>query len=73
MRHSEMQELLTPREAAEYLSVPLSWIYERTRSRAIPIRKLGRHVRIPRGEFLAWIESDGRAPEMVTEGSMSLT
>ena len=54
-------DLMTVEEAAEYLKVPKSWVYERTRLRAIPIRKLGRHVRIPRNEFLAWIEREGLA------------
>ncbi len=51
--------LLTVHEAAEYLKVPVSWIYERTRTRAIPVRKIGRHCRIPRDEFLEWIEREG--------------
>ena len=56
MQLSELGDLLTVEEVAEYLRVPRSWVYERTRCRAIPIRKLGRHVRIPRDELLAWIE-----------------
>ena len=55
MQLEPQNELLTVQEAAEYLRVPISWVYERTRTRAIPIRKLGRHVRIPRSELLAWI------------------
>ena len=55
---SEAGDLLTVKEAADYLKVPLSWIYERTRTRAIPIRKIGRHVRVPRDEFLAWIDRE---------------
>ena len=52
-------DLLTVEEAANYLRVPISWVYERTRTRSIPVRKLGRHVRIPRSELLAWIEKEG--------------
>ena len=59
MRAPSSDELLTVREAADYLKVPVSWIYQRTRTRAIPVRKLGGHVRIPRGELLAWIEKEG--------------
>ena len=51
--------LWTPQEAASYLKVPVSWIYERTRNRAIPVRKIGRHVRIPAEEFIGWIEREG--------------
>ncbi|MFL2542446.1 MAG: helix-turn-helix domain-containing protein [Candidatus Latescibacterota bacterium] len=49
------EELLTVNEVAEYLRVPRSWVYERTRLGLIPLRKIGRHIRIPRGEFLEWI------------------
>ena len=59
MQQSLLEDLLTVEEAAAYLRVPMSWIYERTRCNAIPMRKLGRHVRIPRNEFLAWIEREG--------------
>ena len=52
----ENNELLTVLEAADYLKVPVSWIYERTRTRAIPVRKIGRHCRIPKVELLAWID-----------------
>ena len=48
-------ELLTPKETAALLKVPISWIYERTRKRTIPVIKLGRHVRIPMDELLVWI------------------
>ena len=50
---------LTPKEAAALLRVPISWIYDRTRTREIPLRKLGRHVRIPKDELLAWIDQEG--------------
>ena len=59
MQTSQLSDLLTVDEAAAYLRVPKSWIYERTPTRAVPVRKLGRHVRIPRNEFLAWIEQQG--------------
>ena len=59
MRKLELDEFLTVDEAAAVLKVPKSWVYERTRTRAIPVRKLGRHVRIPRGELLAWVEAQG--------------
>ena len=58
----ELSDLLTVAEAAAYLKVPKSWIYERTRSHQIPVRKLGRHCRIPMIQFLAWIESQAKIP-----------
>ena len=59
MTVAELDDLLTVEEVADYLKVPKSWIYERTRTRAIPVRKIGRHVRIPRDELLAWVEREG--------------
>jgi excisionase family DNA binding protein len=57
---ANLPDLLTVGEAARHLRVPKSWVYERTRTREIPVRKLGRHVRIPREPFLEWIENDGK-------------
>ena len=52
MQHDE---LLTVREAATLLKVTPNWIYERTRLNAIPMRKIGGHVRIPRNELAEWV------------------
>ena len=54
MQHDE---LLTVREAATLLKVAPNWIYERTRLRALPMRKIGGHVRIPRKELMEWIDT----------------
>ena len=56
-----LDDLLTVAEAASYLKVPVSWVYQRTRTGAIPVRKLGGLVRIPRDEFLEWIEEKAAA------------
>lgn len=58
---TSQNDLLTVGEAAQYLRVPKSWIYERTRTRSIPVRKLGHHVRIPKNELVAWVEREGAA------------
>ena len=58
--------LLTVREAAEYLRVPVSFVYERTRTGRIPVRRIGpRLVRIPHEELLRWIEAGGEMPDHV--------
>ena len=67
-----LDDLLTVDEVAGYLKVPKSWIYERTRTRAIPVRKIGRHIRIPKKEFLAWIEREGMAPVSCTHAKKPL-
>ena len=55
------KELLTVQEAADLLRVPVSWVYDRTRRGAIPVRRLGnRLVRIPRQELLDWVDNGCR-------------
>jgi excisionase family DNA binding protein len=51
--------LLTVEEVAELLKVPVSWVYEHTRSRAsdrIPRFRLGKYWRFREADVLAWIE-----------------
>jgi excisionase family DNA binding protein len=41
-------KLITPEELAEWLKVPLSWIYDRTRRSGperLPVYKIGRYLR----------------------------
>lgn len=59
---SDTTELLTPQEAAALLKVPVCFIYERTRKDAIPLRRYGRYVRIPKDELLAWGEKQKGEP-----------
>lgn len=62
-----MDEMWTPQELADYLKLPVSWVYERTSKRVIPMRKIGRHVRIPKAEFLAWLEAQTDNGRLDTE------
>jgi excisionase family DNA binding protein len=51
--------LLTVEEVADMLKVPVSWVYERTRSRAsdrIPGFRLGKYWRFREADMFAWIE-----------------
>jgi excisionase family DNA binding protein len=51
--------LLTVNEVAELLQVPVSWVYERTRSRGmdrLPGFRLGKYWRFDEGEVLAWLK-----------------
>ncbi len=55
-----MKEILTPREAAEYLSVHVRTIYRLAKSREIPCRKVGGSWRFKKealDEWLSWGES----------------
>jgi excisionase family DNA binding protein len=53
------RSLLSVEEVAELLRVPVSWVYDRTRSRGvnrIPGFRLGKYWRFEEGEVLAWLE-----------------
>jgi len=51
-------ELITPKEMAERLRVPLSWLYRRTRARgpgAIPRLRVGKYVRFNIAAVMEWV------------------
>jgi len=55
--------LLTPDQLAERLSVPVSWIREKTRERArvrdedpLPVVRLGKYVRFRWNDIEAWLQ-----------------
>jgi excisionase family DNA binding protein len=54
-------ELLTLEEAAAFLKVSKSWIYERTRRGAIPHLKLGKYLRFPMADLLLWLAAQGQS------------
>lgn len=53
-----MERLLSVKEAAEKLNVPVSWIYERTRTKQISFIRLGKYVRFTE-EMIDQIARDG--------------
>jgi len=56
--------LLTLKEAAEWLHVPPSWIYQRTHAGAterIPFIKLGRLLRFDQAELQTWLDERRRS------------
>ena len=60
------RKLLTIKQLAEFLSVPVSWLYQRTRlgPSAIPHYKMGKYVRFDADEVVAFLRdknSDERA------------
>ena len=55
----ESEALLTVREVAELLRVPISWVYERTRRRGtdrLPHLKIGKYVRFRIADVNAYLE-----------------
>jgi excisionase family DNA binding protein len=58
------EELLTAQDAARFLNVSVSWVYERTRSSAadrLPVVKLGKYVRFSRDDLRAYVEAKREA------------
>jgi excisionase family DNA binding protein len=47
------EQLLTAKELAEQLKVPLSWVYEQSRQGNIPTHRVGRYLRFRLSEVLA--------------------
>ncbi|HZT69088.1 MAG TPA: helix-turn-helix domain-containing protein [Terriglobia bacterium] len=57
---TEPERLLTVREVAELLSVPRTWVYERTRQRGVnrlPHLKMGKYVRFRLSDVQAYLET----------------
>lgn len=49
--------LFTVDEAADVLKLPKSWIYERTRRKAIPFHRIGKYVRFTTEDLAAIISA----------------
>jgi excisionase family DNA binding protein len=48
--------LLRPEQAAWYLNVKTSWVYEAVRSGRLPCRRVGRHIRFTRPMLDEWLD-----------------
>jgi predicted DNA-binding transcriptional regulator AlpA len=60
------EKLLTIRELAEALNVPVSWCYSRSRQRgpnAMPRLNCGKYVRVRLSEVLAWLQEKQEGQE----------
>lgn len=58
------EELLTVHDAARFLNVTVSWIYEHTRDHVedrLPSLKLGKYVRFDRADLRAYVDAKRRA------------
>jgi excisionase family DNA binding protein len=49
------EPLLRPQEAAELLSVKVSWIYEACRTGRLPFLRVGKHLRFTRSDLERWV------------------
>lgn len=54
------ERLLTVNEVAEWLSLPVSWVRESTRSGAMPHVELGRYRRYRQADVARWLEECSR-------------
>ena len=62
--NAELTELLTVREAAQFLKVTVSWVYEHVRPEAedrLPFLKLGKYVRFDPRDLCAYIDAKRNA------------
>lgn len=60
----EEQRLLTVEELAQRLSLPVSWIYSRTRTGEIPTVRAGKYCRFSLPEVMTWLK--GKRQESAT-------
>ena len=59
-------DLLTVDEAARYLHVPLSWVYEHARTGSgdrLPVIKVGKYLRFDRRDLRAYIDAKRTAAQ----------
>jgi excisionase family DNA binding protein len=55
------QGLISIKEMAEKLNVPVSWLYSRTRTNDIPHYKVGKYVRFDQAEVWEWLKQQNEA------------
>jgi len=60
------ETLLTAREVAKVLGVPVSWVYEQSRAGRIPTVRLGRYRRYRREAIAEWLEELEHAVDVHT-------
>ena len=60
----DQEKLLNVGQVAELLDVPKSWVYNRTRTNAIPLYRLGKYVRFKASEVLSYYEEVGDGEDM---------
>jgi excisionase family DNA binding protein len=57
-RFSRPETLLTVKDVAELLRVPVSWVYDRARKRSLdrlPAMRLGKYWRFREEDIVAWL------------------
>ena len=62
----ERDALLTPRETAEYLKVPIATIWRWCREGTLPAVKIGKYWRVPLDQLTLFIQSKSNLPHKPT-------
>ena len=57
--HTKLDTLLTVPQAAKMLGVHVSWLYERTRTHAVPCYRFGTTIRFDRDTLRQWFKEQG--------------
>lgn len=57
------QKLATPGQLAEFLGVPISWIYARTRENSIPVIRCGKYCRFDLRAVIEWLNRKNNETE----------
>jgi excisionase family DNA binding protein len=57
------QDLVSIKEMARKINVPVSWLYSRTRTGEIPHFKVGKYVRFDPEKVMRWIENQNPKDE----------
>jgi excisionase family DNA binding protein len=52
--------LLRPEQAAWYLNVKTSWVYEAVRTGRLPCHRVGRHIRFTRHMLDGWLAEQAK-------------
>jgi excisionase family DNA binding protein len=55
------QDLISIKEMAKKLDVPISWLYSRTRTNEVPHYKVGKYVKFDESEVWAWLKKQNEA------------
>jgi excisionase family DNA binding protein len=50
------QNLIGIKEMAEKLNLPVSWLYQKTRTREIPFYKVGKYCKFRESEVWQWLK-----------------
>lgn len=61
-KHHAEETIFTPETLAEYLGVPLSWVYKQTFLKTIPYLKIGKYIRFKRTDIDKWIKTQTIRP-----------